>query len=168
VINYIIRRVLLGIPIVMGVLLILFILFYLFANPDAMATRALGDKARPEQVEEWKYNNNLHLPKFFNPNPSPALVITGATPAVFNGDYYTRVDTNGVEYLLKIRAHKKGPEKIVLDESGQWNLLDKKGESVWSAAELGEASWSGNVGTGTNAVAQTSASRCRRKSKSPP
>lgn len=153
-INYIIRRVLLGIPIVLGVLLILFVLFYLFANPDAMATRALGDKARPEQVEEWKYENNLHLPRFFNPNPTPALVITGATPAVFNGDYYSRVDTNGVEFLEKVRAHKKGPEKIVLDD-GTWSLLDKKGNPVWSAAELGAATWSGDVGTGTNAVAHT-------------
>jgi peptide/nickel transport system permease protein len=66
--SYIIRRLLLGIPTVLGVLLILFILFFWVAKPEFIAKKALGgDKAPPEQIEAWIKAHGYDLPKFYNP-----------------------------------------------------------------------------------------------------
>lgn len=63
---YIIRRLLLGIPTVLGVLFILFCLFFWIAKPKHIAMKALGEKARPEQIEQWIEDHGYHLPKFYN------------------------------------------------------------------------------------------------------
>lgn len=63
---YIIRRLLLGIPTVLGVLFILFVLFFWIAKPEHMALRALGNKAGREQIDQWIEDHGYHLPKFFN------------------------------------------------------------------------------------------------------
>ena len=42
---YIIRRVLFSVPIVFGVMLLTFFLFFVIQRPDAMARRVLGPKA---------------------------------------------------------------------------------------------------------------------------
>jgi peptide/nickel transport system permease protein len=54
---YIIRRLLYGVGIVLGVLGLLFVLFFQVASPDDIARRALGDKARPDAIEQWKVNH---------------------------------------------------------------------------------------------------------------
>lgn len=63
---YIIRRLLLGIPTVLGVLFIIFTLFFWVAKPEHMALRALGEKASQGQINQWIKAHNYHLPKFFN------------------------------------------------------------------------------------------------------
>ena len=63
---YITRRILMGIPTVLGVLLLLFFLFFMIANPESMASRALGVKANPEQVARWIKDKGYDLPKFYN------------------------------------------------------------------------------------------------------
>ena len=63
---YSIRRLVLGLFTVLGVLFILFLLFFSFAKPEFIAKKALGDKAREEQILQWIEDHGYGLPKFFN------------------------------------------------------------------------------------------------------
>jgi len=61
---YIVRRVLYAIPILVGVNLITFLLFFVVNTPDDMARMQLGAKrVTPEAIEKWKtergYNTTL-------------------------------------------------------------------------------------------------------------
>ncbi|MBA0916213.1 MAG: ABC transporter permease, partial [Nitrosospira sp.] len=54
--NYIIRRILYAIPILVGVNLITFTLFFVVNTPDDMARMQLGIKrVTPEAIEKWKH-----------------------------------------------------------------------------------------------------------------
>ena len=55
---YTIRRLLLGIPTILGTLLLLFIVFFAASSPDQIARNALTEKAKPEDIKLWKQNNN--------------------------------------------------------------------------------------------------------------
>jgi len=69
VLAYIIRRLLYAVPIVLGVMMLTFGLFFVVNTPDDMARRILGEKhATPEAVEAWKREHNYHLPRFHNPD----------------------------------------------------------------------------------------------------
>jgi peptide/nickel transport system permease protein len=59
---YVIRRLGYGVVVVLGVLLFLFILFFTVASPDDVARRALGEKALPEVIEQWKANHGYDRP----------------------------------------------------------------------------------------------------------
>ncbi len=66
-IAYIIRRILYAIPILIGVNILTFLLFFVVNSPDEMAYMFLGDKnTKPEQVQEWKQERGYHLPLFYN------------------------------------------------------------------------------------------------------
>jgi len=65
--TYIIRRILYAIPILIGVNLITFVLFFFVNTPDHMAQTHLGDKrVTAEQIANWKRERNYHLPYFYN------------------------------------------------------------------------------------------------------
>jgi peptide/nickel transport system permease protein len=68
---YVIRRALYGLVTVLGVLFFLFVLFFLVATPDDVARKAVGEKAPPEALEQWKQNHGYDKPRFWNPE-SPA------------------------------------------------------------------------------------------------
>lgn len=59
---YIIRRLAYGVGVVLGVLFLLFVLFFAVTEPDDIARRALGDKAPPEVIELWKANHGYDRP----------------------------------------------------------------------------------------------------------
>jgi peptide/nickel transport system permease protein len=59
---YVIRRLLYGVGVVIGVLFLLFILFFTVTKPDDIARRALGEKAPPEVIEQWKVNHGYDRP----------------------------------------------------------------------------------------------------------
>ncbi|MDJ0867711.1 MAG: ABC transporter permease [Myxococcota bacterium] len=59
---YVIRRLGHGATVVLGVLFFLFILFFAVTSPDDVARRALGDKALPEVIEQWKANHGYDKP----------------------------------------------------------------------------------------------------------
>lgn len=63
---YILRRLLYTIPILIGVNIIVFMLFFLVNTPDQIARKANGEKAKPEAVERWKIARDYHLPLFLN------------------------------------------------------------------------------------------------------
>jgi peptide/nickel transport system permease protein len=64
---YLIRRLLWGVATVVGVLLFLFWLFFLYAKPEDVARRALGEKAPPAAVQQWLVNHGYQKPAVWNP-----------------------------------------------------------------------------------------------------
>lgn len=64
---YIIRRSLYAIPILIGVNVITFLLFFFVNSPEDMARAHLGHKrVTPEQIDRWKRERSLDLPYFYN------------------------------------------------------------------------------------------------------
>ena len=63
---YLIRRLGYGVLTVFGVLLLLFVLFFAVANPDDIARKAVGERARPEVYVQWKKNHGYDRPMFLN------------------------------------------------------------------------------------------------------
>ena len=64
---YLVRRLAYGALTVQGVLLLLFVLFFLYATPTQMARRAVGEKAPPEVLEQWIVNHGYDRPRVWNP-----------------------------------------------------------------------------------------------------
>jgi peptide/nickel transport system permease protein len=65
--NYIIRRVFYAIPILIGVNLITFTLFFVVNTPDDMARMQLGIKrVTPEAIAKWKQERGYDKPLMFN------------------------------------------------------------------------------------------------------
>jgi peptide/nickel transport system permease protein len=66
-IAYIVRRCLYAIPILIGVNVLVFMLFFFVNSPDDMARAHLGQKrVTPEQIDQWKREHSLDLPYFYN------------------------------------------------------------------------------------------------------
>jgi peptide/nickel transport system permease protein len=64
---YIFRRILYAIPILIGVNLITFVLFFMVNTPDDMARMHLGVKrVTPEAIEKWKEERDYDKPLVFN------------------------------------------------------------------------------------------------------
>ena len=64
---YIVRRLLYAIPILIGVNLLTFTLFFVVNTPDDMAVSQLGEKyVTPEAIENWKRKNGYDKPLFIN------------------------------------------------------------------------------------------------------
>ena len=59
---YVIRRLGYGVGVVIGVLFLLFILFFTVTEPDDIARRALGEKVSPDVIEQWKVNHGYDRP----------------------------------------------------------------------------------------------------------
>ncbi len=75
--SYIIKRILYAIPILIGVNLITFMLFFMVNTPDDMARRHLGAKqTTPQMIEAWKEQKGYNKPLFINPKASGVEKIT--------------------------------------------------------------------------------------------
>ncbi len=72
---YVIRRLVYGVVVVLGVLFFLFILFFAVTNPDDVARRALGEKALPEVIEQWKANHGYNKPLWPWQDPDKNLLV---------------------------------------------------------------------------------------------
>ena len=78
---YIVRRILYAIPILVGVNLITFALFFIVNTPDDMARMQLGAKrVTPEAIEKWKDERGYNLPLVWN---APAEGLQKATRTIF-------------------------------------------------------------------------------------
>ena len=70
------RRLLWACGTVAGVLGFLFVLFFLYATPEDMARRALGEKAPPEAISTWITNHGYDHPLVWNPEaPGRTLLV---------------------------------------------------------------------------------------------
>ncbi len=63
---YIVRRVLYTLPIIFGVMLLTFILFFTVASPENIAKRQLGKNPTPELVQNWLHNHGYDKPQLLN------------------------------------------------------------------------------------------------------
>ena len=64
---YIVRRVLYAIPILIGVNLFTFALFFIVNTPDDIARSQLGDRrVTTEAIENWKQTHGYHKPVLYN------------------------------------------------------------------------------------------------------
>ncbi len=79
--NYILRRVLYAIPILLGVNLLTFALFFMVNTPDDMARIHLGAKhVTPEAITRWKSEHGYDKPLFLN---AAAAGVEKATDTLF-------------------------------------------------------------------------------------
>jgi peptide/nickel transport system permease protein len=100
---YVIRRILYAVPIVIGVNLITFGLFFFVNTPDHMARAHLGAKrVTEEQIARWKRERGYQFPYFYNDGWSETVVreVRGETaslrlPAQRPGAYRLRVEVPG-------------------------------------------------------------------------
>jgi peptide/nickel transport system permease protein len=77
VIAYIIRRLLYAIPILIGVNLITFVLFFFVNTPDDMARMHLGGKrVTPDAIEKWKAERGYDKPIAYNATAPGAAKLT--------------------------------------------------------------------------------------------
>ena len=78
---YIVRRILYAIPILIGVNLLTFALFFIVNTPDDMARMQLGAKrVTPEAIQKWKDERGYNLPLVWN---APAEGLEKATRTIF-------------------------------------------------------------------------------------
>ena len=74
---YLVRRLLYAIPILIGVNLITFALFFMVNTPDDMARMQLGVKrVTPEAIEKWKAERGYDKPLFINAAASGVGVVS--------------------------------------------------------------------------------------------
>ena len=74
---YIVRRLLYAIPILIGVNLITFALFFVVNTPDDMARMQLGVKrVTPEAIEKWKAERGYDKPLFVNADAAGLAAVT--------------------------------------------------------------------------------------------
>ena len=76
-IQYLVRRILYAIPILIGVNLLTFLLFFVVNAPDDMARMQLGQKrVTDEAVQKWKQERGYDKPLFYNPSAQGADKVT--------------------------------------------------------------------------------------------
>ena len=63
---YLVRRMAYGFLTMLGVLFLLFVLFFAVTDPDDIARKAVGERARPEVYAQWKTNHGYDKPLFYN------------------------------------------------------------------------------------------------------
>ncbi len=74
---YLIRRILYAIPILLGVNLLTFALFFVVNTPDDMARMQLGIKrVTPDAIEKWKQQHGYDKPLLFNSSAQGAATLT--------------------------------------------------------------------------------------------
>ena len=73
---YLVRRIAAGAVTILGVLLFLFVLFFLVAKPEDVARKALGERAPQQAVQQWIKNHGYDRPRFWNPEkPTETMLI---------------------------------------------------------------------------------------------
>lgn len=66
---YLVRRLLFFVPIIFGVMLLTFVLFFVVQSPNATARRVLGQRATPKAIENWLHNRGYDKPLLINQIP---------------------------------------------------------------------------------------------------
>lgn len=65
--NYILRRLLYAVPILIGINLLTFMLFFMVNSPDDMARMHLGEKyVKQAEIDRWKQTHDYNKPLFIN------------------------------------------------------------------------------------------------------
>ena len=111
--NYVFKRILYMVPILLGVNLLVFAMFFVVNSPDDMARQFLGERnSTPEQIERWKASRGYDLPLFVNGNASGFSKVTQTiffqkSMAMFWGGF-GNTDHTGQPIGRELR-HRVGP-----------------------------------------------------------
>lgn len=105
--TYILRRLLYTIPILIGVNLLVFALFFFANSPRSMARQALGEKVSEEELYRWQEARDYHLPKFYNSKAKGTDKVTETifwkkSVVLFKGDF-GRSDTSQEDIGAQIK-----------------------------------------------------------------
>lgn len=75
--TYLCRRLLYAIPILLGINVLTFALFFMVNSPDDMARMQLGNKhVKQAEITQWKEQRGYHLPLFYNDRESGLTAMT--------------------------------------------------------------------------------------------
>lgn len=108
-IAYLIRRFLYAIPILIGINLITFALFFVVNNADDMARAQLGPKnLTPQAMERWKKDRGYDKPLFYNSDESGTKALTDTlfyqkSIRLFVFDFGNADDGRHIGYDLRAR-----------------------------------------------------------------
>jgi peptide/nickel transport system permease protein len=106
---YIVRRLLYAIPILIGVNLITFALFFVVNTPDDMARMQLGVKrVTPEAIQKWKAERGYDRPLIWNAQASGADRLTATiffdkSVRMFAGDFGRADDGRDIAREISLR-----------------------------------------------------------------
>jgi peptide/nickel transport system permease protein len=106
---YIIRRTLYAIPILIGVNLITFFLFFVVNTPDDMARMQLGAKrVTPEAIEKWKAERGYDKPLLFNSSASGSskfseTIFFQKSVKLFAFDFGAAEDQRDIAHEIRLR-----------------------------------------------------------------
>jgi peptide/nickel transport system permease protein len=108
-IHYLLRRILLAIPILIGVNLITFSLFFLVNTPNDMARMHLGEKHITQTaIQNWKAIHGYDKPNFFNPKEPGIKKITETlfakkSMSLFLGDFGQSTQGRSIAHDIETR-----------------------------------------------------------------
>jgi len=107
VLAYVVRRVLYAIPILIGVNLITFLLFFVVNTPDDMARMQLGAKrVTPDAIEKWKAERGYDKPLLWNSrasNPLTETIFFEKSVKLFAFDFGAAEDKRDIANEIKTR-----------------------------------------------------------------
>ena len=113
---YIVRRLFYALPILLGVNLLTFALFFVVNTPDDMARMQLGVKrVTPEAIAKWKADRGYDKPLFVNAAASGSGVLTetiffGKSARMFAGDFGRAEDGRDIAREI---ASRMGPSLAI-------------------------------------------------------
>lgn len=106
---YLVRRLLYAIPILIGVNLLTFALFFVVNTPDDMARMQLGVKrVTPEAIQKWKAERGYDKPLLWNSQATGAATVTDTiffdkSARMFVGDFGRAEDGRDIAREIKHR-----------------------------------------------------------------
>ncbi|HQN46037.1 MAG TPA: ABC transporter permease, partial [Rugosibacter sp.] len=107
---YTIRRLLYAVPILLGVNLLTFLLFFVVNSPDDMARMQLGAKrVTPEAIQKWKADRGYDQPLLWNGQANGVAKATDTvffnkSMRMFLGDFGRADDGRDIANEIKQRA----------------------------------------------------------------
>lgn len=115
--SYIIKRILYTIPIIIGVNIFVFFLFFWLNDPDDMAKLHLGNKhVTWQQIQTWKQSRNLHYPKIYNDGYKTQHLFIASNPK----NIFEVTLTDKANYCLQIN----GSSNSILNKNRNFKFLD--------------------------------------------
>jgi peptide/nickel transport system permease protein len=101
---YVVRRVLYAIPILVGINIITFALFFLVNTPDDMARMQLGQKrVTPEAIQKWKAERGYDKPLFYNDGSLTDTIFFEKSVKLFALDFGRAEDNRDIANEIRLR-----------------------------------------------------------------
>ena len=118
--TYIIRRLLYAIPILLGINILVFGLFFIVNTPDDMARAHLGTKyTTPAQLDAWKRQHNLDMPMFYNAGWKRVAAGSSAEIATLElgpGNYRAIIDDAEPVEFTESAPEFPGDSRVVIEQ----------------------------------------------------